>query len=375
MIKTIGLFLIALPVLASTYNDANLIIGAKYPNTISEGSSPVYTKAISPGSSSFKGGYNDLLEHVTSTPDQENAGSCLFMSSTGTVEWWYSKLNPQIVKKSDKDLSERYFMNLSKEGLDDDLDYWPTDMIYALNKRGKIYKNDDYRYTKGWYKRVSGKRVPARPREENAYYGISYSWISLYDDLTAPMIKLPKFEREVIFRDPSKNRWNVTTAPKDIVQKIKKMLKKRKAPVLVIYNHVGYWHANMIVGYNDTASTQGCPFVSAYDERMNSRADEINEEALQASTAKERKKLLKKAKNFRRRGKQVSDSLASRGGCRDNGVFYVRDSIYPDKDMPLYDYDLNNSGEESNLNAPVILREYEWAEHLINHAYQIYPIL
>ena len=108
---------------------------------------------------------------------------------------------------------------------------------------------------------------------------------------------------------------------------------------------------------------------------MNSRADEINEEALQASTAKERKKLLKKAKNFRRRGKQVSDSLASRGGCRDNGVFYVRDSIYPDKDMPLYDYDLNNSGEESNLNAPVILREYEWAEHLINHAYQIYPIL
>lgn len=374
MSKLFILFALSLSTLASSYSDPSFVIGVKYPNSSSEGDRPVYTKAISPGSDSFKGGYNSLLKHVMPAPDQENAGSCLFMSSTGTVEWWYSKLNPEIIDSKDKDLSERYFMNLSKEGLDDDLDYWPTDMIYALNKRGKIYKNEDYRYTKGWYKRSNGKRIPALPNEENSYYGISYSWISLYDELTAPMVKLPKFEREIIFKDPSENRWNVTTAPNDIVAKIKAMIKKRNAPVLVIYNHVGYWHANMIVGFNDHSSTEGCPFVGTYDERMNKRADEIAEEAALASTTSEKNKLLRKAKKFRTRGKQVSDSLASRGGCRDKGVFYVRDSIYSDPDMPIYDYDLNNTGEETNLNAKVILREYEWAEHLINHAYQIYPV-
>lgn len=375
MTKALVLFLFSFSVFASNYGDSRFIIGAKYPNTKSEGITPVYTQAIAPDNNSFRGGYNNLLKHVLPAPDQENAGSCLFMSSTGTVEWWYSKLNPQITNKTEKDLSERYFMNLSKEGLDDDLDYWPTDMIYALNKRGKIYKNKDYRYTKGWYKRENGKRVPAIPHEEKAYYGISYSWISLYDELTAPMVKLPKFDREIIFKDPSENRWNVATAPGDIVKKIKDMIRKRNAPVLAIYNHVGYWHANMIVGFNDTASTEGCPFVGSYDQRMNARADEIVDEANEATTSKEKKKLLRKAKNFRRRGKQVSDSLASNGGCREKGVFYVRDSIYSDPSMPMYDYDLNNTGEETNLNAPVILREYEWAEHLINHAYQIYPVL
>ncbi len=374
MAKLFLLLLFTLPTFALTESNSRLITGLKYPNTKSEGTTPVYSKAIIPGSESFKGGYNSLLQYVTASPDQENAGSCLFMSSTGTVEWWYSKLNPQITNPKDKDFSERYFMNLSKEGLDNDLDYWPTDMIYALNKRGKIYRNEDYRYTKGWYKSVGGKRVPAIAHEEKAFYGISYSWISLYDDLTAPMIKLPKFEREIIFKDPAANRWNVTTAPKDIVSRIKNMIKKRNAPVLAIYNHVGFWHATMIVGFNDHASTEGCPFVGTYDQRMNARADEIVEEANAASTTSEKNKLLRKAKNFRKRGKQVDDSLASRGGCRDKGVFYVRDSIYSDPSMPLYDYDLENEGEETHLNAKVILREYEWAEHLINHAYQIYPI-
>ncbi len=354
--------------------NSRFIIGAKYPNTEAEGTRPVYSKAIAPDHNSFKGGYNDLLPFVTASPDQENAGSCLFMSSTGIVEWWHAKMNPQLTSSEDRDLSERYFMNLSKEGLDNDLNYWPTDMIYALNKRGKIYRNEDYRYTKGWYKKVNGKRVPALENEDGAYYGVPFSWISLYKNLDAPMVKLPKFEREIIFKDPAENRWNVTTAPKDIVSKIKRMIKKRNAPVLAIYNHVGFWHATMIVGFNDHASTEGCPFVGTYDERMNKRADEIVEEANLAQTQAQKKKLLRKAKNFRRRGKQVEDSYQANGGCSSKGVFYVRDSIYSDPDMPLYDYDLTNSGEETNLNAPVILREYEWAEQLINHAYQIYPL-
>jgi hypothetical protein len=374
LIKLLVACLITLSSFARVNNDPSLIIGAKFPNSQSEGTRPVYSKAISPDENSFKGGFNDLLKHILPSPEQENAGSCLFMSHTGNVEWWYSKLSGDKVTSEKRNLSERYFMNLSKEGLDDDLEYWPTDMIYALNKRGEIYKNKDYRYAKGWYKRVNGKRVPALKDEEGAIYGISYSWISLYQDVQAPMVKLPEFEREVIFRDPSDNRWNVTTAPKDIVQQIKKALHKRNAPVLVIYNHVGYWHANLVIGYNDHADSKGCPFVSNYDKLMNKRADEIVEEANEQEDLAKKKKLLRKAKKFRKRGKQVETKYAANGGCKGKGAFYVRDSIYPNESMPLYDYDLSNEGEEKHLNATVILREYEWAENLLNHAIQIYPL-
>lgn len=374
MIKLLIASLITLSSYAVVNTDQSLIIGAKFPNSINEGTAPVYSKAIVPDQNSFKGGFNGLLKHILPAPDQENAGSCLFMSHTGNVEWWYSKLSGDKQTSEKRNLSERYFMNLSKEGLDDDLDYWPTDMIYALNKRGEIFRNEDYRYAKGWYKKIDGKRVEAKPDEEGAHYGISYSWMSLYQDIDAKMVKLPEFQREIIFRDPSDNRWNVTTAPKDIVTRIKSALKKRNAPVLVIYNHIGYWHANLVVGYNDNADSKGCPFVSNYDRLMNKRADEIAEEANEAQTEKEKKRLLRKAKKFRKRGNQVQVSFDSNGGCKNKGTFYVRDSIYPNESMPLYDYDLSKVGEEKHLNSKVILREYEWAENLLNHAFQIYPL-
>lgn len=374
MIATIILGLFTSLTFANLNTDSSLVVGAKYPNSASEGTRPVITKAITPSKDSFIGGFNDLLKYVLPAPDQENAGSCLFMSHTGNVEWWYSKLSKDQRTSERRNLSERYFMNLSKEGLDDDLDYWPTDMIYALNKRGEIYKNSDYRYTKGWYKKVNSVRVPAKKDEEGAKYGISYSWMSMYQDIKAPMVKLPEFKREVIFKDPSANRWNVTTAPKDIVSKIKKALHKRNAPVLVIYNHVGYWHANLIVGYNDKTDSKSCPFVSKYDELMNKRADEIVEESLETKDEAKKKKLVRKAKKFRKRGNQVQVSYDNNGGCKGRGVFYVRDSIYPNENMPKYDYDLSTEGEETHLNSEVILREYEWAENLLNHAIQIYPL-
>lgn len=359
---------------AALMNDPSYVIGVKYPNSSLEGTKPVFTKAIAPDENSYVGGYNELLAHVMPAPEQEDAGSCLFMSHTGTVEWWYSKLNKNISNTEEKNFSERYFMNLSKEGLDDDLDYWPTDMIHALNKRGEIYLNKDYPYAKGWYKKVNGKRVPALKDEEGAKYGISYSWMSMYQDVTAPLVKLPEFNREIIFKDPSENRWNVTTAPKDIVSRIKKMIRKRKAPVLAIYNHVGYWHATMIVGFNDNTDSKDCPLVSNYDNLMNKRADEIDKEALEQKDPKKKRKLERKALKFRKRGLQVSTSLESNGGCKGKGVFYIRDSIYPNESMPLYDYDPTIEGEEQHLNAPVVLREYEWAEQLLNHAFQIYPL-
>ena len=345
--------------------ESHLIEGIKYSYDKTES---VSSKAIIPNSSSFEGGFNDLVPFTISAPYQDNAGSCLFMSHTGAVEVLMSKK-----RKQKTNLSERYFMNLQKAGIgEDSIANWRTDTIERINTTGISYRNSDFPFTKGWYKTVNGTRVPAVEEDQGAFYGTRYNWIVELTSLQGlPKIKIPKLKREVLFADPAENQWNVGTAPKDITQRVKAALKRNKAPVVVIYNHVGFWHATLVVGFNDLASTESCPFVSKYEEKMNKRADEIVEEASQATTESEKAKLLRKAKNFRRRGKSVNTAYLKNGGCKSKGVFYVRDSIYPNKTQPLYDYDPSKKGEEEHLNAPIILREYAWLEQLSNHAVQI----
>ncbi len=318
----------------------------------------------------FKGGFNSILPFIKPSPYQDNAGSCLFMSHTGNIEFWMNKLNPG----AQLDLSERFFMNLAKDKINEEnIKNWRTDTVYRFNKFSKAYLNNDYPFSKGWYKKgEDGKRVFAKEGEDKAYYGVKYNWVIDYKNLNAPSIKLPKFDREVLYIDESQNQWNVGNAPKNAVKLVKDALKKRNAPVLVIYNHTGFWHATLVVGYNDTASTKGCPFTSKYKEKMYKRAGEIDEEASEAAEPKTKRKLTRKAKKFRTRGNTVHDSYIKDGGCSDKGIFYVRDSIYPNSDMPVYDYDPAKEGEEEFLNAKVIMREYEWLRHSSNHAFQIY---
>tara|TARA_Y100000590_G_scaffold470758_1_gene669540 strand:- start:4314 stop:5438 length:1125 start_codon:yes stop_codon:yes gene_type:complete len=368
-VKGITLFITAF--LLSNYlhafeTESKLVEGIKYSQDKNES---VLTKALLPTNDSYLGGYNELLPYVVPAPYQDNAGSCLFMSHTGALEVLMNQKKNR-TRNTKLNLSERYFMNLQKLGVGDDLiSNWRTDTIYRLNKTGKTYLNKRFRFTKGWYKTVNGKRVPAEAEEEGAFYGTKYNWITDLGSLSkTPKITLPKFKREVIFADPSENQWNVGTAPKDIATRIKNAIRKNKAPVVVIYNHVGFWHATLVVGFNDYASTEGCPFVSQYDEKMNKRADEIVKEADETEDASIKKKLLRKAAKFRKRGNAVQTSFINDGGCKKSGVFYVRDSIYPNEEQPLYDFDLNNEGEEEHLNAPVILRSYAWAEQLSNHA-------
>lgn len=352
----------------SSYADeteSRLIEGIKYSYDKTES---VSTKAFLPNQNSFEGGFNELLSFVIASPYQDNAGSCLFMSHTGAVEILLNQSG-----KPKVDLSERYFMNLQKSGIGNDLvSNWRTDTIYRLNKTGVTYRNEDFRFTKGWYKTSNGVRIDAAEEESGAYYGVRKNWVVDLGFLAdKPAIKLQKLERDVLFADPSENQWNVGTAPSDIVSRVKEALRKNKAPVIVIYNHLGFWHANIIVGFNDHATSNGCPFISTYDEKMNKRADEIVIEANEAETEKAKRKLLKKAAKFRSRGKSVQDAYVKNGSCSGKGVFYVRDSIYPQKSEALYDFDLSKTGEEEYLNAPVILREYEWLERVSNNVIQI----
>jgi len=380
--KSLVLIAMTASLLSLSSKAAKVISGYKFPEndefSISSmkspaESTPVMTKALLPEESDFIGGMNDLLPYIVSSPDQENAGSCLFMSHTGITEVLINKIQNRTGEQR-IDLSERYLMNLSKAGIGSDLiGNWKTDTIYRLNKTGINFENQDFPYLKGWYKTVNGTRVFAEANENGAYYGVRANWVIAIDQANSRMaINMPKFSREVLFADPSGNRWNVATAPSDIVNKVKNALETRKSPVLVIYNHTGFWHAVMVTGYNDSVETQGCPFVSEFPSKMRNRANEFIQAANTTSDSSERRRLQGKARIFNKRANQVEASYNKEGGCKNRGAFYVRDSIYPLDGLPLYDYDPSVRGEEKPLNPTVILREYEWLRHMANHVVQIY---
>ncbi|MGI4993154.1 hypothetical protein ACRXCV_11015 [Halobacteriovorax sp. GFR7] len=320
------------------------------------------------------GGFNELMKYVVAAPSQEDAGSCLYMSHTGVVEWWYNRLNNL---EGDKKINfaERYYMSLKTNKTNqEEIENWRTDNIRRINKSSVMFSNQDYRFTKGNFKKVEGKRVVTDANDEDGSYGTQFNWIDLTDsiDKNAVEFKLPKFKREVLHVDADKDQWAVAKAPADIVERIKKALHKRNAPVLVIYNHKGFWHANYIFGYNDNADTKGCPFVSSFKPHMEEKRDYYLEKAEKTKSETWRKKYLANAEKVMAKGNAVQKRFEE-VGCASKGVFYVRDSIYPNENMPKYDYDLVKEGEEDFLNAPLIAREYAWVQTTLNHAIQIYP--
>lgn len=331
-----------------------------------------YNKELS-DENPLAGGFNELIPYMMPTPYQENAGSCLYMSHTGIVEWWMNKLND--LQGEDRiDLSERYFMALKTERAGQDtIGNWRTDNIYRLNAESKIALNDDYRYTKGHYKKIDGVRVASTEDDKAAKYGTRYNWISFKDEISKDkLLETPKFKRNVLLVDKEENQWNVAQAPLNIVDKVKEALVTNKAPVLVIYNHQGFWHANIVFGFNDNVKNE-CPFVSSFKPYMDERSVALIEKANNTKSPKTKEKYLRKAKRFTERGDKVQSRFEEIGGCSGKGAFYVRDSIFPNENMPIYDYDLNKEGEEKNLNSTLILREYEWLTTTANHIIQILP--
>ena len=359
-------FTLCLSLSASAKVNNKLLTGLKFAeNPEVEGQAPGISKAIRATPLSFAGGMNKLLPYVISSPYQDDAGSCLFMSHTAVAEWWLSKLG----RGQKIDLSERYFMNLSKAGIGDELvGNWQTDTILRLNATKIAFKNSDYPFMKAWYHyNDQGNREFTAPNAPGAYYGPAANWIISLDNLSGAPVPMPHFERTVLHADPSGSQWAVNSTPKDIVAQMKNWFDTQQAPLIVIYNHHAYWHAVMVVGYNDNASSESCQFTVSFTDTMLEKAKNSREEAARASDESERKRLLSKARRDERRGLEVRDELAKNGGCRGKGVFYVRDSLYPDPSLPLYDYDPTQVGEEEHLVAPIILREYEWVERLANH--------
>ncbi len=353
-----------------------VVKGLKWPNQPEiEGTAPIESFAVLP--QNYTEGFIKLLPFIMRAPDQDEAGSCLYMSLTGIAEWWLHKLDPALSLDPDGpgDLSERYLMNLA--GLDESgngVENWKTDSIFLFNWNShKSVLNKSYRFTKDWYTTdAQGNYSSADPNAEGAQFGTSFNWIDQRKTITTGFVKVPTFERQVIFADPASDQWNVGVTPADIVEQVKEALVENEAPVLVIYNHFAYWHAVMIVGYTDDHDAGNCNFVERTRKYMKEEPPKLRAEAAKEGVAPEEKdRLLKRATKLENTSIKLEASYASRGGCHNQGMFYVRDSIYADPEGPVYDYNTSTQGDETFYSKTIILHEYDWLRYLANHVTQI----
>lgn len=356
-----------------------LVTGRKFPNSPAEGKSPVEVTVSLPravksvaGRNKRLPGFSELVPFVLLAPDQEEAGSCLYMSLTGIAEWYLAKQNPKLSRAPEGplDLSERYLMNIA--GLEEDengMENWKTDSIYLFNNhRSESILNRDYPFAKGWYRRdEQGEIVPSQRGETGAAYDASYSWIDeRHKAEGAPRVRLPKFSREVIFADPEDNQWNTGIIPSGVVEKVKQALRSGK-PVHVIYNHFGYWHANIVLGYDDAFDNQSCKFVRDFTSFMRREEQNKRDQAAVETDPDEKKALLDRADKFARAYRGTEEHWARLGGCRTKGAFYVRDSIYSDPSEPVYGYATETKDDDAPYSKRIVMLEYDWLLTMSNH--------
>ena len=328
----------------------------------------------------FKGGFNNLLPFVTRVPNQEDAGSCLYMAHTGIAEWWLARLNPGLSREAEGalDLSERFMMNIA--GIEEDessVENWKTDTIYLFNQTGYSLKNAFYPFTKGWYKRSpEGETFASEESVEGAEYGAFFNWIDMrpQPDLKG-QVKLPRFERQVLFADPESNQWNIGITPDGIVEKVKKAIRENQAPVLVVYNQNAYWHAVYLAGYNDHADNGNCSYVESFRTRIQERAQRLQDSLDQAETPAERRYYEPRAARAWEAAEKIEVAYREGGGCTSSkGVFYIRDSIYTDENGPIYNYATADAADDAPYAKKIVLKSYDWLRYFANHIVQIQPV-
>jgi len=318
---------------------------------------PIVTLALSvmpmPGDEDETYGQSDetLVDYVLASPNQFDAGSCLFMTTTGAMELLMHQHTDldSVEYNGDTDLSERFLMTAYQDVPSSTLRYWLTDTVYTYNYFGGSMLNRDYPFTAGYVRETRNGLVPCDSDDSGAYYSCSYNWFDERpNDWESLMVDTPPVDRTVAFADPersSSSQWNVGLMDDEDVEKIKYMLRTRRAPIVVIYNHYLYWHADLIVGYDDTVSTDGCPMVE-------SSMDYFNDEGASGYT------------------QRIESHMDDIGDCTSQGIFYVRDSIYEGgSDEETYEY---SSGFSEKYSKRIIERTYNWVKYLGNHAYSIH---
>ncbi|WP_218110016.1 hypothetical protein [Oligoflexus tunisiensis] len=296
----------------------DLELSVKHPNDASENQEPFYFVTFrlrQPGEMIRSGAgdsyHKSLLNYVIQSPNQENAGTCNLMAATGALEillnQWKDAEGKTVDTSNDgaSDLSEPYTINTAiGYGYGDTL---APIMAFNHNGNGAVLSKD-FPFV-------------------NSYdgYDAQINWNRPTPDVyrvAVPTIKGTSFFGGTTLNDNTK--WAVTVMDEAQVETVKSELRKNR-PVLVTYNHSDFWHVVVVVGYDDELS-ENCQMVRSY---------------------------YNKAKALY--GAKVKAAVDRDGGCREKGVFYVRDSLGPGARSPKYS-----------------VRSYDWLKYLGNHIISVH---
>lgn len=357
-----------------------VVSGLKFPNSHIEGVAPVWSQAMAADVGAQKlPGFSELTNYILPSPDQEDAGTCYYMSLTGIAEWWLARENPNASRSSDGplDLSERFFINHMSNQIDyiqSGVENWITDGAYLLNATQIGILNKDYRFAKGWYtENANGRVYPSWSGSPFAQYGTKFNWIDDSEKAAlANPIKLPRFERDVLFINSQNNLWSVGEAPSDIIDRVKSALLSRKAPIHLIYNHLGYWHAVVVLGFDDGADTENCEFIEYSRKYFKGFQEPGPYIPVQDLLLSNNPFQLHATARFESTWHALERAYRLGGGCNSNGIFYVRDSQYSDNSEENYIYDPSNHNSSKPYSLRLIKREYVWLKYLASSAVQIY---
>jgi C1A family cysteine protease len=189
--------------------------------------------------------HTELLPYVQEAPDQGDTATCLFMGTTGAVELLLNqKYNIQYPKAQDLfDLSERFAISHSVKASG----HWIEQVLPKFNQGWSIHHSD---LPFEGYKPDGSANQAVWSRPSN-FYQLPRLGVSA------------QFKTTKIFAR-GKNKYSKYVAtPLDLVN-VKKALVEYNAPVLINYNHNGWWHVVNIVGFDDEAQGD-CLHTPAYE--------------------------------------------------------------------------------------------------------------
>lgn len=174
--------------------------------------------------------YTGLNEYVLVAPNQGQVNTCLFMAATGAMEILLNKKlgirNPQV--NGSTDISERYTISEASASRSHS---WFEDAFLKFDSGEAILTRD----------------LPFESFSENGdiNYGV-WNVPSIFD--TAPRIKLPKVDTELLFTFDKFSRGVLSQSHLD---QVKEALVKYQSPIISVGNDEDYWHVTVIVGYDD----------------------------------------------------------------------------------------------------------------------------
>lgn len=178
--------------------------------------------------------FTELLPYVQEAPDQGDTATCLFQGSTGAVELLLNqKYHIRYPKRSDIfDLSERFAIS------------------YSMRTSGHWLERVLPKFNQGWSIHISDLPFNAYNTDGSNNRAV---WNRPSDFYKLPRVSFDiNVKTQKIFAR-GKNKYSKYVVQPGDIEAVKKALVENKAPVLINYNHNGWWHVVNIVGFDDQA--------------------------------------------------------------------------------------------------------------------------